>query len=214
MCWVLGFIALTHLNSVSKKSRDSLRSSYPAPTWRGSQQIFQVNKYFLQSRYREDTRRLEMMRHVNVGPLAPASRKPYQLVFYQRRHQMQRPPWGSRTTKRRAKTSLVHGLFRIVIGFIILFGMITAGHARPPARLQGAAVTKVYRSSNPLPTILPHSDNISPIPHSASKQSGMTSRGCFQEKQKECWEPLALTAEKSVLSVPSSDFTCFWMASL
>lgn len=52
---MLGFISPTHLNSVSKKSRDTLRSSYPAPTWRGSQQIFQVNKYFLQSRYREDT---------------------------------------------------------------------------------------------------------------------------------------------------------------
>lgn len=126
-----------------------------------------------------------MVRHVNVGPLAPASGKPYQLVFYQRRHQMQQPPWGSRTTKRRAKTSLVHGLFRIVIGFlIILFGMITAGHARPPARLQGAAVTKVYRSSSPLPTILPHSDNTFPRPHSASKQSGVTSRGCVSRRSR------------------------------
>ena len=82
MCWVLGFISFTHLNSVSEKFIESLRSPYPFPCGEAAHSSTQVNKYFLQSRYCERyqeaqvlalvLQEVKMLQEVSVEPLAHA----------------------------------------------------------------------------------------------------------------------------------------------
>lgn len=158
MRWVWNFISLIHWNSVSKKS---LRSSHPNPTQKGrllfnsSQQVLSAVKI-----------PREIPRSTRHGPCPPRGCQGRGLETQDPLHIYERSPTssvsafpststarastdavaclGSSTTKEKAKTSLVHGPFRILIGFIILFSRIAEGQVRPPLQLKGVTVGKFY----------------------------------------------------------------------